>query len=81
MIGEKENFPVVSEDILLILWSKISPDPNLILGIPNSFFENNENAKSLLLKRNSSISKSFSISYKKPLHMLEAKNQYFYKEK
>ena len=81
MMGEKENFPGVSEDILLNLWSKISPDPNLILGIPNSFFENNENAKSLLLKRNSSISKSFSISYKKPLHMLEAKNQYFYDDK
>jgi len=81
MMGEKENFPGVSEDILLDLWSKISPDPNLILGIPNSFFDNNENAKNLLLKRNSLIGKSLSISYKKPLHMLEAKNQYFYDDK
>ena len=38
MMGEKENFPGVSEDILLDLWSKISPDPNLILGIPRFFF-------------------------------------------
>ena len=42
MMGEKENFPGVSEDILLDLWLKISPDPNLILGIPNSFFKNNK---------------------------------------
>ena len=38
MMGEKENFPGVSEDILLSVWSKVSPDPNFILGIPNTFF-------------------------------------------
>ena len=81
MMDEKENFPGVCEDILLDLWSKISPDPNLILNIPNSFFKNKENYKNLLLKRNSLISKSFSISYKKPLHILEAKNQYFFDDK
>ena len=77
-MGEKENFPGVSEDILLNLWSKISPDPNLILGIPNSFFENNMNTKQVLSNRHNLISKNFSISYKKPLQMLEAKNQYLY---
>ena len=81
MMGEKENFPGVSESILLHLWSKISPDPNLILGIPNSFFKKNESVKNLLLKRNSLISKSLSISYQKPLHILESKNQYFYDDK
>ena len=81
MMGEKENFPGVSEDILLDIWSKVSPDPNLILGIPNSFFENKKNYKDLLLKRQLLISKNFSLSYKKPLHMLEAKNQYFYDER
>ena len=81
MMGEKDNFPGVTEDILLDLWSKISPDPNLILGIPNSFFENNESIKDLLFKRKSLISENFSISYKKPLHMLEAKGQYFYDDK
>ena len=40
MMGEKENFPGVSEDILISMWSKISPDPNLILGISNSLFTN-----------------------------------------
>ena len=81
MMGEKENFPGVSEDILLDLWSKISPDPNLILSIPNSFFKKNETVENLILKRNLLLSKSFSLSYKKPLHILEAKNQYFYDDK
>ena len=81
MMGEIDNFPGVSESMLLNLWSKISPDPNLILRIPESFFENKENLNKLLLNRNSLISKSFSISYKKPLHILEAKNQYFYDDK
>ena len=81
MMGENENFPGVSEDLILDLWSKISPDPNLILGIPNSFFENNENLDKVLLKRHSLVSNSYSISYKKPLQMLEAKNQFFYDHK
>ncbi len=81
MMSDQLNFPAVSERSLLDFWSKISPDPNLILEIPNSFFENNENLKSLLLKRQSLISKNFSISYEKPLHMLEAKNQFFYDDK
>ena len=45
MMGEKENFPGVSEDFLLSLWSKISPDPNLIIRVPNSFFIKNEDTK------------------------------------
>ena len=81
MMGEDENFPGVSEQILSHLWSKISPDPNLILGMPNSFFKNNEKIENLLSKRKSLISNSLSISYKKPLHLLEAKNQYFYDDK
>ena len=81
MMGEKENFPGVSEDILLSVWSKISPDPNLILGIPNSFFIKKDNIKKLINKRLSLISNNLSISYKKPLQILEAKNQYFYDDK
>jgi len=81
MMGEKENFPGVSEDILLPVWSKISPDPNLILDIPNSFFIKNEDTKKLINKRLSFISNNLSISYKKPLQILEAKNQYFYDDK
>ena len=81
MMGEKENFPGVSEDILLSVWSKVSPDPNFILGIPNTFFIKSDNIKNLINKRLFLISNNLSISYRKPLQILEAKNQYFYDDK
>ena len=78
LLGNKENFPGVGEEFLIDIWSKISPDPNLILRIPNSFFNNNNKFLDILKKRKKNISHNFSISYNKPLHMLEAKDQYFF---
>ena len=81
MMGEKNNFPGVAEDILLGLWTRISPDPNLILNIPKTFFNHNLSIDKILSKRQSLVSKNLSISYRKPLQMLEAKNQYFYDDR
>ena len=81
IMGEKNNFPGVAEDVLLSLWTKISPDPNLILNIPKTFFNNNLLTDKVLSKRQSLVGKNLSISYKKPLQMLEAKNQYFYDDR
>ena len=78
LLGKKENFPGVGEEFLIDVWSKISPDPNLILRMPNSFFNNNNNFLNILKKRKQNISNNLSISYNKPLHMLEAKDQYFF---
>jgi hypothetical protein len=78
LLGNKENFPGVGEEYLIDVWSKISPDPNLILKIPKSFFDNNKNFKDILKKRKKNISLNLSLSYNKPLHMLEAKDQYFF---
>ena len=78
LLNHNENFPGVGEEFLIDIWSKISPDPNLILRIPNSFFNNNNKFLDILKKRKKNISHNFSISYNKPLHMLEAKDQYFF---
>ena len=78
LLNNKENFPGVGEEYLIDVWSKISPDPNLILKIPNSFFDNNKNFKDILKKRKKNISHNLSISYNQPLHILEAKDQYFF---
>ena len=48
-ISEKTNFPGVGEEYLIDVWSKISPDPNLILKIPKSFF-NNKRFQTILKK-------------------------------
>ena len=78
LLGHKENFPGVGEEFLVDVWSKISPDPNIILRIPDSFFNNNNNFFNILKKRKKNISHNLSISYNKPLHILEAKGQYFF---
>ncbi len=78
LLNHNENFPGVGEEFLIDVWSKISPDPNLILRFPNSFFNNNNKFLDILKRRKKNISHNFSISYNKPLHMLEAKDQFFF---
>ena len=58
---------------------QISPDPNIILKIPNLFLIIKKKKKNIIqIIKN--IGKNFSVSYKEPLHILEAKDQYFYDE-
>ena len=80
LLNEVDNFPGVGEDYLLKIWEQISPDPNIILQIPESFFINKVQKEKILLKRKKNIARNLSISYQDPLHMLEAKGQFFYDE-
>ena len=78
LLNEVDNFPGVGEEYLLKIWEQISPDPNIILQIPKSFFINKVKKEKILLKRKKNIAQNLSISYREPLHMLEAKGQFFY---
>ena len=80
LLDEVNNFPGVGEEYLLKIWEQISPDPNIILKIPKTFFTNKSKILNVLSKRKKNIGLNLSISYEKPLHMLEAKDQYFYDE-
>ena len=80
LLNEVDNFPGVGEEYLLKIWEQISPDPNIILQIPESFFNNKVQKEKILLKRKKNIARNLSISYQDPLHMLEAKGQFFYDE-
>jgi 4-aminobutyrate aminotransferase-like enzyme len=80
LMNEVDNFPGVGEEYLLNIWEQISPDPNIILQIPESFFTNKVKKEKILLKRKKNIARNLSISYREPLHMLEAKDQFFYDE-
>ena len=80
LLNEVDNFPGVGEEYLLKIWEQISPDPNIILQIPESFFSNKVQKEKILLKRKKNIARNLSISYQDPLHMLEAKGQFFYDE-
>ena len=78
LLNEVDNFPGVGEEYLLKIWEQISPDLNSILQIPKSFFINKVKKEKILLKRKKNIAQNLSISYREPLHMLEAKGQFFY---
>ena len=80
LLDEVNNFPGVGEEYLIKIWEQISPDPNIILKIPETFFTNKSQIKNLLSKRKKNIGLNLSISYQEPLHMLEAKDQFFYDE-
>ena len=80
LLNEVDNFPGVGEEYLLKIWEQISPDPNIVLQIPESFFINKVKKETILLKRKQNIARNLSISYQDPLHMLEAKGQFFYDE-
>lgn len=81
MMKEKDNFFGVAENFLFSFWKKISPNPNLIIDIPKSFFEKNKKTQDILSKRKLLISKSLSTSYDRPIQFLEGKGQYLYDEK
>jgi len=81
LMDEKYNYPGVAEESLWSTWKKISPNPNLILKIPETFFQKNTKISKLIKKRKNLISNNLSISYKTPIQFLEAQNQYLFDEK
>jgi 4-aminobutyrate aminotransferase-like enzyme/Ser/Thr protein kinase RdoA (MazF antagonist) len=77
-IGE---FPGVARPSQREIWLSLSPDPNLIAGIPlESFSGNGLSVQELRRERAEYISKSLSISYQKPLKIVRGSMQYLYDE-
>jgi 4-aminobutyrate aminotransferase-like enzyme/Ser/Thr protein kinase RdoA (MazF antagonist) len=75
-IGE---FPGVARPSQREVWLSISPDANLIAGIPRECFpEDDLSVEAILREREEHISKSLSISYQKPLKIVRGSMQYLY---
>jgi len=79
MLGKSGDFPGVAPASQRGIWLSICPDPNLILGIPESkltkpWLESDE----LLRRRSDSIGRSLSLSYRKPLHIVKGWKQHLY---
>jgi 4-aminobutyrate aminotransferase-like enzyme/Ser/Thr protein kinase RdoA (MazF antagonist) len=77
-IGE---FPGVARPSQREVWLSVSPDPNLIVGIPRECFpENDLSVEEIRSEREEHVSKSLSISYQKPLKIVRGSMQYLYDE-
>ncbi len=81
MLGETGNFPGVARPSERDVWLAICPDPNLILGIPESCFPSRGSSKSEILAfRRKNLGRNLSIAYHKPLKIVRGRAQYLYTE-
>jgi len=77
MLDYKDDFPGVCFMEERSLWTALCPDPRPQLGleIPS---KTTSDAGEILEKRRSSLGRSYSLSYKKPLHFVRANGAYLY---
>jgi 4-aminobutyrate aminotransferase-like enzyme/Ser/Thr protein kinase RdoA (MazF antagonist) len=81
MLGEFGNFPGVVRPTERDIWLNISPDPNIILGIPkNCLLPLRRSHEDILAFRRRSLGRNLSISYKHPLKIVRGSRQYLYTE-
>lgn len=59
-------------------WTALSPDPNLILGIPAACFPQEWSLEETVAKRHALLGPSLSISYRRPLKIVRGWRQYLY---
>jgi 4-aminobutyrate aminotransferase-like enzyme/Ser/Thr protein kinase RdoA (MazF antagonist) len=80
LLGHKGDFPGVALARERELWLSISPDPNLIAGIPDLPEKSWTAMKpdQILVLRSQLIGKSLSISYRRPLETVRGSMQYLY---
>jgi 4-aminobutyrate aminotransferase-like enzyme/Ser/Thr protein kinase RdoA (MazF antagonist) len=75
------NFPGVAYASERTVWTSLSPDPNLLLGIPSERFPARETDLSeTLAERHALLGKNLGISYEHPLKIVRGWMQYLYDE-
>ncbi len=73
------DFPGVARASQREVYRSFSPDPNLILGIPqNKFQDETHNRKETLIARKDHIGQSVRLSYKEPLKIVRGWMQYLF---
>lgn len=73
------DFPGVAYASQRAVWTSLSPDPNLLLGIPTEHFPVLEtDFQETLERRGALLGKNLSISYERPLKIVRGWMQYLY---
>ena len=79
MLHYRGDYPGVARASERAVWRSLSPDPNVILGIPAACFPEDDWSQSEILERRAGrIGRNLSISYQKPLKMVRGFMQYLY---
>jgi 4-aminobutyrate aminotransferase-like enzyme/Ser/Thr protein kinase RdoA (MazF antagonist) len=73
------NFPGVALASQRNIWTSLSPDPNLLLAIPERYFPRPEPSRDeTLAARKKSLGANLSLSYDRPLKIVRGWRQYLY---
>ncbi len=81
LLDRTGEFPGVARPSQREVWLSVSPDPNLIVGIPRKCFPDDDlSLEAIRREREEHIGKSLSISYQKPLKIVRGSMQYLYDE-
>ncbi len=79
LLDYRSDFPGVAPASRRAVWTSLSPDPNLLLGIPPERFPPQEpDAAETFSVRRSLLGKNLSISYQQPLKIVLGWMQYLY---
>ena len=78
-LGQSGEFPGVGQPSLWPVWSKISPNANLILRLaPESYIEDKTPPDVLMKRRAKVLGASLSISYRKKLKIVRGRGAYLF---
>jgi 4-aminobutyrate aminotransferase-like enzyme len=81
LLGENGNFPGVARPSERDIWTSISPDPNLIVGIAVDCFPDPARShEEILAIRHINLGKNLSISYDRPLKIVRGRGQYLFSD-
>ena len=81
LLDRGKDFPGVAFASERAVWTRLSPDPNLLIGIPEERFPPKElEAAETLAARKTLLGSNLSVSYRKPLKIVRGWRQYLYDE-
>ncbi len=81
LLDRGAQYPGVARASEHAIWTSLSPDPNLLLGIPAEKIPDREaSAADAAERRKERIGPSLSVSYRKPIKMVRGWRQYLYDE-
>jgi len=81
LLDRGAQFPGVARASERAVWTSLSPDPNLLLGIPlEKIPEREPSAGETILRRKKLLAPNLSVSYQRPLKVVRGWRQYLYDE-
>ena len=78
LLGFEGEFPGVALPREREVWASLSPDPNLLLRLPDPIRFEEPNTQRLLERRREVLGPSLSVSYSRPIHVVRGRGAHLY---